>query len=84
MLYVLLVIIAVGVLLISPTGKGILKWTAILAAIGAGLFLAIALIVSVWAEYGAIAGIGTALVVIGVVLKIVEYCKNWMKRFRGY
>lgn len=38
MLYLLLIVIAVGVLLISPAGKGILKWFVIIAVIGAVLF----------------------------------------------
>lgn len=69
MLYFLLVIIAVGVLLISPGGKKILKWAAISAVVLAILAVIAAILYWVWG-YNQVLSAILGLAVLGAVLRM--------------
>lgn len=69
MLYFLLVVIAVGVLLISPAGKKVLKWTAISAVVAAILAATAALLFWVWG-YNQILAVILGLAILAGVIKI--------------
>lgn len=55
MLYFLLIVIAVGVLLISPAGKKILKWSAISALISGVVLGVVMIFVVIWEDHQEIA-----------------------------
>lgn len=69
MLYFLLVIIAIGVLLISPGGKKILKWVAVSAAVGAILIVVGVVLFWIWGYNQILAAI-VGLFILGVVLRM--------------
>lgn len=69
MLYLLLIIIAIGVLLISPAGKSILKWLVILAVAGAVLFAAIVGLVIMYEDFSQELAVLLGLAGIGGIIK---------------
>ncbi|MDD3531024.1 MAG: hypothetical protein PHV99_00280 [Candidatus Pacebacteria bacterium] len=73
MLYFLLIVIAVGVLLISPAGKKILKWAAIIAVIAAALSAAVLGIMLISEKYGGTWGILAGLALLGLVLRMFGF-----------
>lgn len=67
MLYFLLIVIAIGVLLISPAGKKILKWSSISAGAGAVLVAVVVVLVWIWDYNQALAAILGLAVLAGVI-----------------
>lgn len=80
MLYVLLIIIAVGVLLISPIGKVLLGWSIVLAIIAVILLLGVASLVFVEDEYGDNTAIILSMIELGIAFKVFS---EVYKEFNG-
>lgn len=78
MLYFFLLVIAIGVLLISPVGKQILKWSVIVAVIGGILFAAMMVLQAI-AEYSQDLAIILGVLGVGGILRAIIVYKGWDK-----